>query len=187
MRRLLPLVLACAVGVIPTAAAHAGPRCSPLIVDPRGDTVAGLAPGEPDRPDLDVLALDLGQRGDSLVVTAQMAAPSPTLRLPAGLIDVTFDVGSTTYNAYRWDGLDGTIYGFNNASGGHAVTGTSDASGLVQIIVPRRLLPAAVGAKATDLQVVTFEYVGTNDTAYGDSRDEAGTRRTYRLGSRGCL
>jgi hypothetical protein len=187
-RRCVPWVLAGVVVVLPPAAAHAGPRaCSPLVVDARGDTEAGLAPGAPDRPDLDLLAVDLGVRGDSLIVTASMAAPSPSVPVPAGLIDITFDIGSTTYNAYKWDGVDGTIYGFNNAAGGHTVTGTSGADGVVRINVPRRLIPAASGSKVSDLEAVTYEYLGTNEWAYGDSRDSARTRRIYRLGSRGCL
>jgi hypothetical protein len=176
------------VAVTPAAAANASPRsCSPLVVDPRGDTEAGVAPGEPDRPDLDILAVDLGTRDDSLVVTASMASPSPAVPLPAGLIDITFDLGSTTYNAYKYYGVDGTIYGFNNDAGGHTVTGTSASSGLVRINVPRRLISAATGAKVSNLDAVTYELVGTNDAASGTSRDSGGSRHTYRLGSRGCL
>lgn len=187
-RRSVLWILIGAVGLVPAAAGHALTKpCRPLVVDPRGDLEAGAATGAPDRDDLDILALDLGGSGDRLVVTVSMAAP-PSTPVPASLIDITFDVGSTTYNAYKYAGVDGTIYGFNSPAGSHVVTGTTDPqSGLVRISVPRRLIGAVAGTTIRDVGANTEELLGTNAVAVGDFRDSAGSRRTYRLGARGCL
>lgn len=186
---MLATALAASVMILPAGVGHGSPKpCRPLILDPRGDLEAGLAPGAPDRPDLDVLAVDLGTRDDTLIVTLAMAASPPTIPLPAGLIDVTFDIGSTTYNAYKYSGIDETIYGFNNPAGGHAVTGTTDArTGQVRISVPQKLIRASARAPVRALTAHTEELLGTNATAMGHLRDSAGSRLTHRLGSRGCL
>lgn len=188
LRALLATAFAASVVIAPAAAGHMSRTCSPLVVDPRGDLESGVVPGAPDRPDLDILAVDLGASGDKLIVSLAMASPPAALPVPAALIDVTFDIGSMTYNAYKYAGLDGTIYGFNNATGGYIVTGTTDPeNGLVRIQVPRHLIVASARATVRDVGAYTEELVGTNATAIGHARDTAGSRLTYRVGSRGCL
>lgn len=162
-------------------------RCNPLVIDARGDEVDGLFPGEPYRADLDVQAVDLATTPNDLVITVRLGGydPGPA---PSRLVDLLFDMGKTTYNAYKYIGPEGTIYGFNNADGGHAVTGTTDESnGTVRIRVPRRLLGVKPGSTIRDVAVTTDELVGVNSAAYGSTRDTAESRRTFRLGSQGCL
>ena len=162
-------------------------QCTPLVADARGDEADGLFPGEPYRADLDVLAVDLGTSTHDLVITVKLAGYDP-VPAPPRLVDLLFDIGATTYNAYKYVGPEGTIYGFNNPSGGHTVTGTTDANnGTVRIRVPRRLLGVKAGSIIRDVAVDTDELIGINSAAYGSTRDSAESRRTFGLGSRGCL
>lgn len=189
LRGLLVIVLAASVAVVPAAAGQTSRKpCTPLLLDPRDDLEAGLAPGAPDRPDLDILAVDLGADDDMLIVSLAMAAPPAALPAPAGLIDVLFEIGPTAYNAYKYAGVDGTIYGFNNSTGGHVVTGTTDPrTGLVRIRVPRQLIGASARDFVRDVGAYTDELLGTSATAIAHPRDTAAAGVTYSLGSRGCL
>ncbi|HVE98572.1 MAG TPA: hypothetical protein VNA12_05270 [Mycobacteriales bacterium] len=182
------IVAVCAV-LGSSVVAHAAPKpCAPLAVDRRGDLEAGPLPDGPYAKGLDLLAVDLASTAQHLVVTVRVAdGDAAPVAVPATVVDVLFEIGPVLYNAYRYVGPEGTIYGFNNTVGGHTVTGTSDRSGTVRIKVPRSLVAAKPGAVIGGLGADTYEMVGTNVVADGWMRDSAGSTRTYRYGARGCL
>ncbi len=182
------IALALAFGVVTAGGSSAQvARCTPVAVDPAGDQEPGVIPGDTNRPDLDLRALDLGGDARTLVVTIKTEG-TDTMPLPPRLTDVVFDIKGDTYNAYKYVGPEGTIYGFNNADGSHAITGSTDArTNIVRLRIPVHLLRARAGDLVINVAANTEELLGVNALASGHMRDSAGGRRSYRLGSRGCI
>jgi hypothetical protein len=188
----LTLVACLSVSVSSGALATAATTCRPLVTDPAGDAYErDVGPTPITQDNLDILAVDLAANSRTMTLTVRMAAVDTT-PAPARLIDVILPIAGRpddeVYDAYLYLGPDKTQFTFQDTKG-HAsnVPGTLiPASGLIRFHIPRTLIARNV-KRFVNIEAWSSVLVGTNEVAEVLDYDSASSKRSYTIGSRGCL